>query len=137
MKKTTNLIIVATAIAAAFAASSAAAQRNYNPNGVETIQGKVLSVEKTTPAKNRGYGIHLMLQTDKETIPVYLEPAWYIDKQTPRIETNDTVTVIGSRVTADGKPAIVAAQIKKGNEVLKLRDDNGVPVWSRGRRGGQ
>jgi hypothetical protein len=36
-------------------------------------------------------------------------------------------------VTVDGKPAIVAAQIKKGNEVLKLRDDNGVPVWSRGR----
>ncbi len=137
MKKTTNLIIVATAIAAAFAASSATAQRNYNPNSVETIQRKVLSVEKTTPAKNRGYGVHLMLQADKETIPVHLGPASYIDKQTPRIETNDTITVIGSRVTVDGKPAIVAAQVKKGNEVLKLRDDNGVPVWSRGSRGGQ
>ena len=78
-----------------------------------------------------------MLQTDKETIPVHLGPAWYIEKQTPRIETGDTITVIGSRVTVDGKPAIVAAQIKKGNEVLKLRDDNGVPFWSRGRRGGQ
>ncbi len=78
-----------------------------------------------------------MLQTDKETIPVHLGPAWYIDKQTPHIETNDTISVIGSRVTMDGKPAIVAAQIKKGNEVLKLRDDNGVPVWSRGSRGGQ
>jgi hypothetical protein len=137
MKNSTNLIIVATAAAAAFAASSAAAQRNYNPNSVENIQGKVLSVEKTTPTKNRGYGVHLMLQTDKETIPVHLGPAWYIDKQTLRIETNDTIAVIGSRVTAGGKPAIVAAQIKKGNEVLKLRDDNGVPVWSRGRRGGQ
>jgi hypothetical protein len=78
-----------------------------------------------------------MLQTDKETVPVHLGPAWYIEKQTPRIEINDTITVIGSRVTVDGKAAIVAAQIKKGNEVLKLRDDNGVPVWSRGRRGGQ
>lgn len=137
MMKTTNLIIVATAIGAAFGASNAAAQRNYDPKTVETIQGKVLSVEKTTPAKSRGYGVHLMLQTDKETIPVHLGPASYIDKQTPRIETSDTITVIGSRVTVDGKPAIVAAQIKKGNEVLKLRDDNGVPVWSRGRRGGQ
>jgi hypothetical protein len=82
MKKTTNLIIVATAIAAAFGASSAAAQRNYDPKTVETIQGKVLSMEKTTPAKNRGYGVHLVLQTDKETIPVHLGPASYIDKQT-------------------------------------------------------
>ena len=136
MKTITKLIIVAAAIAAAFGASSAVAQRNYDPKTVETIEGKVLSVEKTTPTKNRGYGVHLILQTDKETIPVHLGPARYIDKQTPKIEANDTITVTGSRVTVDGKPAIIAAQIKKGNEVLKLRDDNGVPVWSRGPRGG-
>jgi hypothetical protein len=136
MKKTTKSIIVATAIAAAFGASNAVAQRNYDPKTVETIQGKVLSVEKT-PSKGRGYGVHLTLQTDKETIPVHLGPDWYIEKQTPKIEANDTITVTGSRVTIDGKPTIIAAQVKKGNEVLKLRDDNGVPAWSRGRRGTQ
>ena len=78
-----------------------------------------------------------MLQTDKETIAVHLGPAWYIDKQTPKIETNDTITVTGSRVTIDGKPAIIAAQVKKGNEVLKLRDENGIPAWSRAGRGNQ
>jgi hypothetical protein len=135
MKSITQLI-TAMAIAAAFGASSAIAQRNYDPKTVETIQGKVLSVEKT-PSKGRGYGVHLTLQTDKETIPVHLGPDWYIDKQTPKIEANDTITVTGSRVTIDGKPAIIAAQVKKGNEVLKLRDDNGVPAWSRGRRGTQ
>ena len=128
MKNETKLIIVA-AITAAFGASSGVAQRNYDPKTVETIQGKVLSVERTAPAQNRGYGVHLMLQTDKETIPVHLGPARYIDKQTPRIEANDTITVTGSRVTVDGKPAIIAAQIKKGNDILKLRDDNGIPAW--------
>jgi hypothetical protein len=34
-----------------------------------------------------------------------------------------------------GKPAIIAAQVKKGNEILKLRDENGIPVWRRGARG--
>ena len=76
-----------------------------------------------------------MLQTDKETIAVHLGPGWYIDKQTPQIETNDTITVTGSRVTIDEKPAIIAAQVKKGNEILKLRDENGIPVWRRGARG--
>jgi hypothetical protein len=129
MKTETKLIIVA-AITAAFGASSAVAQRFYDPETVETIQGKVLSVEKTATGNNRGYRVHLMLQTDKETISVRLGPAWYIDKQTPRIEANDTVTVTGSRVTVDGKPTIIAAQITKGNDILKLRDDNGIPAWT-------
>ena len=137
MNKITKLIIVAAAIAGTFGASSAFAQRNYDPKTVEMIQGKVLSVEKVTSRGNRWYGVHLMVQTDKETISVDLGPGWYVEKQTPRIEANDTITVTGSRVTVGGKPAIIAAQVKKGNETLKLRDDNGVPAWSRGRRGGQ
>lgn len=135
MKTIIKSIIVAAAIAAAFGASSVVAQRNYDPKTVETIDGKVLSVEKTTPTKNRGYGVHLMLQTDKEAIAVHLGPARYIDKQASRIESNDTITVTGSRVSVNGKPAIIAAQVTKGSEVLKLRDENGVPVWSRGRGG--
>ncbi len=35
----------------------------------------------------------------------------------------------------EGKPALIAAEVKKGNEVMKLRDANGVPAWSGGRRG--
>ena len=59
-----------------------------------------------------------------------------MEKQTVKIEAGDAVTVTGSRVTMNGKPVIIAAQVKKGNETLKLRNDNGVPVWSaRGRRG--
>jgi hypothetical protein len=132
MKSITKLIIIAAATASAFGAPSAIAQRKYNPKTVETVQGRVLSMEKM---QQRGSGVHLMLQTDKETVAVHLGPSWYIDKQTPNIETNDTITVTGSRVTVGGKPAIIATEVKKGDEVLKLRDDNGIPVWSRGRRG--
>ena len=75
MKAITKLIAVAVATAAVLLTSNTLAQRNYDPKTVETLQGKVLSVEKTTPTKNRGYGIHLILQTDKETVPVHLGPA--------------------------------------------------------------
>ncbi len=143
MKNTKTLITISAAIAGLLGISSAAAQpgrgaanRRYDTKTVETIQGKVLSVEKTGSPGGRGQGIHLMLQTDKEAISVHLGPAWYIDKQTPHIEANDTITVTGSRVTIDGKEMIIAAQVKKGDEILKLRDENGVPAWSgAGRRG--
>jgi hypothetical protein len=52
-----------------------------------------------------------------------------------KIEPKDKVEVTGSRITFDGKPAIIAAEVKKGDEALKLRDDNGFPVWSGWRRG--
>jgi hypothetical protein len=136
MNKTTKLIIVMAAIAGILGASNAIAQRNYDPKTVETIQGKVLSVEKT-PSKGRGYGVHLTLQTEKETISVHLGPGWYMEKQTPHIEGNDTIIVTGSRVTFDGKPAIIAAEVKKGNEILNLRDENGIPAWKGAGRGNQ
>jgi hypothetical protein len=41
---------------------------------------------------------------------------------------------MGSRITYEGKPAIIAAEVKKGDEVLRLRDEKGIPVWA-GRRG--
>ena len=114
----------------------ALAQRDYDPKTVETIGGKVLSIEKTTPARRQGYWVDLTLQTGNETITVQLGPAWFIDKQMPRIEADDMITVTGSRVTMNGRSAIVAADITKGNGLLKLRDGNGIPVWPR-RNGGQ
>lgn len=135
MKKVTTLFVVAVAVAGLSSTSSAVAQRNYDPKTIETLQGKVLSVEKATRGQGRSYGVHLTLQTDKETIQVHLGPDWYVEKQTPHIDSNDTITVTGSRVTVGGKPAIIASQVKKGNEILKLRDENGIPVWRRGGRG--
>ncbi len=109
-------------------------QRMYNPATVETVTGNVESVEKVTPMKGMRYGIHLMLKTDKETIPVHLGPGWFIERLDTRLVKGDTVEVKGSRVTVAGKPAIIAAEVKKGEETLKLRDENGVPVWAGWRR---
>ena len=111
------------------------AQRDYDPKTVETIRGTVLSVEKTTPTKGRGYWVDLMLQTENGTIAVQLGPAWYIDKQTPRIEANDTIMVTGSRITMDGKSVVIAAEIRKQNQVVKLRDAQGIPLWPRVHQG--
>jgi hypothetical protein len=109
-------------------------QRMYNPATVETITGTVESVEKVTPMKGMYYGIHLMVKTDKETIPVDLGPGWYIERLDTKIEKGDKVEVKGSRVTLSGKPTIIAAEVKKGDNVLVLRDSAGIPAWAGWRR---
>ena len=109
----------------------------YNPATVETVSGVVQRVEQVKgKGGGRGYGIHLLLKTDKEEIAVHLGPGWYVEKQPLKIAPQDQIEVRGSRITYEGKPAIVAAEVKKGDQVLKLRDAAGIPAWGgRGRRG--
>ncbi len=108
--------------------------RIYNPQSVETITGEVVSVDKITPMKGMSYGIHVIVKTDKETIPVDLGPGWYIENQDVKITPGDRVEVKGSRIMFQGKPALIAAEVKKGGETLTLRDANGFPAWSGWRR---
>jgi hypothetical protein len=108
--------------------------RMYDPKSVETITGEVTSVDRITPLKGMSGGVHMNVKTDKETVSVHLGPSWYLENQDVKIEPNDKVEVRGARTTFAGKPAIIAAEVKKGDELLKLRDDSGFPVWSGWRR---
>jgi len=109
--------------------------RMFNPSTMTTVSGEALEVLKITPAKGMSYGVHVMLKTEKQTVSVHLGPGWYIENQDVKIEPKDMIEVKGSQITYEGKPAIIASEIKKGGMTLKLRDDNGVPVWA-GWRGG-
>jgi hypothetical protein len=108
--------------------------RMYDPKAVETISGEVITVDRITPVKGMSGGVHMNVKTNKETISVQLGPSWYLENQDVKIEAKDKVEVKGARTTFAGKPAIIAAEVKKGDEVLKLRDDSGFPVWSGWRR---
>ena len=105
-------------------------QRMYDPKTVETIRGEVERVNRISYRRGRGEGVHLILKTDKEVIPVHLGPSWYLDAQDVKIGPNDTVEVKGSRVTFNGKLVLIASEVKKGVALLKLRDESGVPAWS-------
>lgn len=104
--------------------------RMYNPATVENVSGVVESVDKITPMKGMNSGIHVMLKTDKETISVHVGPEWYIERQDVKLEKGDKIEVKGSQVTFAGKPAIIAAEVKKGDSTLVLRDSNGIPAWA-------
>jgi len=108
--------------------------RMFNPSTIDTVSGDVLRVEAITPMKGMSYGVHLLVKADRETLSVHLGPAWYVENQDIKIEPKDKIEVVGSRITFEGKPAIIASEVRKGNEVLKLRDKNGFPFWSGWRR---
>jgi hypothetical protein len=108
--------------------------RMYDPKTVVTIEGEVLSVDTFMPTKGMSPGVHLTFKTADGTVSVHLGPEWYIAGQDTKVGPGDKIQVKGSRVTFEGKPAIIAGQITKGAEVLLLRDDSGFPAWAGWRR---
>ena len=109
--------------------------RMYDPKTVETLTGDVVKVDRITPMRGMSSGVHLVVKTDKGDVSVHLGPQWYLENQDVKIEPKDKVVIKGSRVMLQGQPALIAAEVKKGDGVLKLRDDAGVPVWAGWRRG--
>ncbi len=108
--------------------------RMYDPKTVETISGEVERVDMITPMKGMSGGVHLTVKTEKGPMSVHLGPAWYIENQDVKIQPKDKVEITGSKANFQDKPVIIAKEVKKGDEVLILRDDNGYPVWSGWRR---
>ena len=109
----------------------------YDPKTVETVTGEVVTVEGgTANGGGGGGGVHLALRTAAgTTLSVRLGPASYVDRQPMKIAAGDRIEVKGSRLAIDGKPVIIAAEVRKGSEKVILRDDAGIPAWSGGRRG--
>ncbi|RPH96062.1 DNA-binding protein [candidate division KSB1 bacterium] len=108
--------------------------RLYNPATVETIRGEVTDVKTMTGKNNRNFGVHLLVNTGQETIPVHLGPSWYLEDQSVRFQNGDRVEITGSRITYEGKPALIADEVLKDGKTLDLRDASGRPQWA-GKRG--
>jgi len=104
--------------------------RMYNPKTVETLDGKIESIEKVTGGKmDIPARVLLKLKTDKETVTVYLGPEWYLEKQKAKLSPGDYIQVKGSRVTLDNMPVILPNTITKSGEVMQFWDEQGSPRW--------
>ena len=102
----------------------------YDVNTVETISGQVTVIDKVYSDNSNSYGVHLIIKTGSGDMAVHLGPGWYIEEQTVQINTNDNVTLTGSKVMYEGSQIIIAKEVNKSGQLLKLRDDKGIPVWS-------
>ena len=102
----------------------------FDPNTITTIEGKLVKVE---PVLEPGVGMTLELLVytgKKEILRVYLGPSWYIASGGERrFKAGDEVTVSGSQVTRNNEPYMIATTVKWRNEILQLRNNDGIPAW--------
>jgi hypothetical protein len=105
----------------------------YNPNTETTLSGTIEDLQ-LHPGYHRGTGTHLVLKTDSGTIEVHVGPTSYIEKQKFSFTKGDRIQVLGSQVKIGVKDAFLAREITKEGKNLALRDQNGIPLWSRRNR---
>jgi len=107
---------------------------HYDPSTVVTVKGTVEEVQQGTAAAGHqqmgGMGVHLILKSGKETQTVLVGPQNFLTQKDFSFSNGDQVEVTGSKVKYGTSEAIIAREIKKGDKVLTLRDEKGVPVWS-------
>jgi hypothetical protein len=105
--------------------------KKFDPNTVSTIHGKILSVGFFTPERGAGPGERLRIRTDDgKTIIVHLGPRSYLEDQKISFTKGDEVNVTGARAEIRGHHVMIASQVKKGDQTLELRDDQGKPKWT-------
>ena len=111
----------------------------YNTGTEVTITGTVDQVQQVTGTRAGGQawncprgwsGTHLMLNTEAGTLVVHVGPSAYLASKNFSIAKGDRLTIVGSRVQYQGSDFLIAKEITKGSEVLRLRNSAGFPLWS-------
>lgn len=103
--------------------------RQFNPATLQTVQGEVIRLDRVPHGGMGMEGVHAIVKLPGGELAVHLGPSWFIDHQEVQLEVTDSVTVTGSRVAIAGVDSLIATEVKRGADVLTLRDAQGVPVW--------
>ena len=102
----------------------------FDPATVTTVSGTIMRVAVVARRGADPGGINLLLRTKRETLPVNLGPVWNLDELSIYLKRGERITVRGSRITAGGRPAIIAASVSVGTSTVTLRDSTGSPAWA-------
>lgn len=108
--------------------------RLYDPQSAYSAAGTIEGVQSFVPMKGMDPGVHVMVKTASESVDLHLGPLWYVERLEQKLEPGDKIEFRGSRVKIDGKPAVIASEVRKGDNTLVLRDAAGVPAWAGWRR---
>lgn len=105
-------------------------QHLFNPKTLQTQQGQILKIEPFSPGNRMCNGLHLVVRTSVQELSVHLGPQWYIEDQQITLHYGMQVSVRGSMIQFEGAPAMIATEVITEDGILRLRTDDGSPLWS-------
>jgi hypothetical protein len=107
----------------------------WDGEATKSFEAKVVSFDKHECMGCKTTYTELVVEMEGKKMTVRLGPSWYIDNQDDLLEKGDVVKIWASKVAHGDEKMLVAGKIVKGDDVLVLRDKEGLPVWRGWRRG--
>ena len=107
----------------------------YDPKTEITVTG---TLEKITHMQRDSCcgkgGLHAIVKTDQGRMIVHLAPDWFFEEKKMVLKEDEAITIVGSKVKKGGNEFVVVKTFTLGGVTLALRDDQGLPLWSKGRK---
>ncbi len=82
--------------------------------------------------RNPMHGVHLKVDTGRETVDVYLGPTEFMKQFDFTFAKGDRVDIAGSKVKAAGATVVLAKEVRRQSQTVYLRDSSGAPYWPQG-----
>lgn len=114
-------------------AVSAIAQKpaaKYDSGSEATIKGTVQEVREVPKSCMGETGLHLILTTEAGALEVQIAPVEFLKVMDVTFAKGEKLDIIGSKVTLDGTPLVLARQINQNGNQIVVRDKKGEPVWT-------
>ena len=102
---------------------------NFDARKLTSIEGTVVRVHQVPSTKVLLTTLNALVRTSEGEVNVELGPAWFLDNQELHLAVQDKITVSGSRVKPNGVDTMIATEVRRGNDVLRLRREDGTPAW--------
>jgi len=126
-----GVLLASLVVAAPLAAQRGRMGGGHYDTGTEvTLSGTVNQVVDMPGPSGGAGGLHLMVLGDGAVTEVHLGPATYVSAQGFSFAVGDEVTVTGSKVKLGEVEAVIAREVRRGADVLVLRDEQGMPRWA-------
>jgi sporulation protein YlmC with PRC-barrel domain len=105
-------------------------EKMYNPDNMTTVHGTVESVGAFDLEGVPASGLRLRIRTDDgRSVIVYAGARSYAERHNMSFRYGDEVTIVGSPAKINEQNVILGARIEKGGQTLRLRSDEGKPLW--------
>jgi hypothetical protein len=101
----------------------------YDQANQQTFAGTVVETKDYNCPVSGTVGSHITVKSDSTSMEVHLAPASFMKQYEIIIHNGDRVSVLGSKINYDGKPALIARSVTVGRDTFNFRDPKGAPLW--------
>ncbi len=123
------LLVAGTSVAqdkAAQPAANSSSRQAYDLRREQTLVGTVISYSASSSASP--LGPRLILQTASGDVDVHLGDARVLEANQFRIQSGDTLRIIGEEVNFSNRTQFVARILQKGTQAIAVRTTHGFPI---------